>query len=574
MSRAGLRGACSSYVPPGSSAEFFTACGGTAQSMGMSATGIRDLRDRACGRRSHWYGILASLTAALAIALFIALPWVDQRFVWCEWLGVAVALLMVDRLRGWWGEFLTLAAATTSIAIAFHWTPAVLAYSMNADYEIGVLIAAPIVLWDGMRLALPFWIVGRLEHDPLRAWLPAGMTAAAIEAVAPAIFPWKLGYSQVNWPHLIQSVDLFGPESSTFMLFAHAGAIVWLVHLVSWVVGGHVSPKWRDVTRAPGGGLVLLVCGLNAAYGVFAIMYWSQENISAPALRMAIVQSNPEEADGIDSLRMLTEKACSGPGRMPDLICWPECSGGTYDASLKSLSDSSLVHAASRGPHRGMRPLEKPVCPLLFGGKIYTGHAENPRTLYQSAILIDPSETILGCYHKRHLMPFGEYVPGSDLYPNICVHFPMQDDFTAGTEARVLTWDQGPRLGVMLCYEDMIPGAARSLVRESANVLVSLINGSAFTAPLTLSQHRLLSQLRAVECRRSLVRCAATGETCVISPTGEVTASLPLHGRGVLVADVPLLESTTVACRVGSAFPLACGAATVALAFRKRLVFC
>jgi apolipoprotein N-acyltransferase len=134
----------------------------------------------------------------------------------------------------------------------------------------------------------------------------------------------------------------------------------------------------------------------------------------------------------------------------------------------------------------------------------------------------------------------------------------------------VLTWGQGPRLGVMLCYEDMIPSAARTLVHESANVLVSLINGSAFTAPLTLAQHRLLSQLRAIECRRSLVRCAATGQTCVISPTGEVTASLPLHARDALVADVPLLETTTLACRIGLLFPLVCGAVAVALTFHSR----
>ncbi len=543
------------------------------KSMGTSSTGIQDIHDRACGRRGRWYGILAAPAAALAIALLIAVPWVDQRLVWCEWLGVAAALLLVDRLRGWWGEVLTLAAATTSIAIAFHWTPAVLAYAMNTDYEIGVLIAAPIVLWDAARLALPFWFVGRFERDPLRAWLPAGMAATAIEAVTPGVFPWKLGYSQIAWPRLIQSVDLFGPEFSTFMLFAHAGAIVWLVHTIYWAARGAAPGAGRDLIPAPTGGLVLLVCGLNATYGALAMAHWSRENVNAPSLTIAIVQSNPEEADGIDSLRLLTEEACSGSERMPDLICWPECSGGSYEASVKSLADPSLTQAASRGPHRGMRPLEKPACPLLFGGKIYMGHPEKPRVLHQSAILIDSSETILGCYHKRHLMPFGEYVPGSDVYPDIRRHFPMQDEFTAGAEARVLTWDQGPRLGVMLCYEDMIPSAARSLVHESANVLVSLINGSAFTAPLTLAQHRLLSQLRAVECRRSLVRCAATGETCVISPTGEVTASLPLHARDALVADVPLLETTTLACRIGLLFPLVCGAVAVALAFHSRRAF-
>ena len=132
----------------------------------------------------------------------------------------------------------------------------------------------------------------------------------------------------------------------------------------------------------------------------------------------------------------------------------------------------------------------------------------------------------------------------------------------------MLEWGTRPRLGVMLCYEDMVPAAARSLVDASANVLVSLVNGSAFTQPVSLAQHRLLAQLRAVENRRCLLRCAATGETCVITPLGVVATMLPSHSRGVLVARVPLLEGLTLAHRLGPTFPLASGVAAVLLAFQ------
>ena len=517
--------------------------------------------------------VLAAPLVAVSIAVFVASPWIDQRLVWCEWVGLAAALLMVGRIRGWWGELWTLLTAATALAIAFHWAPQVLAYAMNAEPHIGLLATAPIVLWDAVRLALPFWFASRITADPLRAWLPAALLATSLEAFMPAVFPWKLGYAQIAWPVLVQSVDLFGPEVTTFVIFAHAGTLAWLADVIPRVAR---SDGRRDRAGLAGprvSQLALAVCLINLAYGLGAMASWELEVVSAPTLTVALVQANPEDEGGIDSLRTITERAARAAGGAPDLICWPECSGGSYDARLDSLADSGRVADLSRPPHKGLRPLENPVCPLLFGGKIYSGHPEKPRSLHQSAILIDSSETILGCYHKRHLMPFGEYVPGRDLYPDIRLHFAMQDEFTAGAEARVLTWDQGPRLGVMLCYEDMLPCAARSLVHESANVLVSLINGSAFTEPLTLAQHRLLSQLRAVECRRSLVRCAATGETCVISPTGEVTASLPLHVRGALVADVPLLESTTLACRLGLAFPLACGAAAVALASLKRRAF-
>jgi apolipoprotein N-acyltransferase len=184
--------------------------------------------------------------------------------------------------------------------------------------------------------------------------------------------------------------------------------------------------------------------------------------------------------------------------------------------------------------------------------------------------LIDADHTIAGRYHKRHLMPFGEYVPGEDWFPDVKRYFPMQDDLTAGREATVLATASGARLGVMLCYEDMIPEAARSLVAGSATVLVSLINGAAFTEPLTLAQHRLLAQLRAVENRRAFVRCAATGETCVISPVGRIVARLPIHVQESLVASVPILESRTLYSRTGNVFPVACAVGLVVLVRRSR----
>jgi len=134
----------------------------------------------------------------------------------------------------------------------------------------------------------------------------------------------------------------------------------------------------------------------------------------------------------------------------------------------------------------------------------------------------------------------------------------METDFSCGPQATVLPLGEKARLGVMLCYEDMVPSAAASLVDNSANVLVSLINGSSFKATLTLLQHRMLAQMRALENRCCLLRCAATGETCVISPLGTITARLPLHDQGTLVAEVPLLDARAPGWRLGQAFPAGC----------------
>lgn len=532
----------------------------------------RDARGDSAGRRTPLCHA-AGLTAALSIAVFVAAPWLDQGLVWSAWVGVAAALLLVDRFRGWWGECLILTGATVAIALAFHWTPEALAVAMAADPTVGLAIAAPIVLWDALRLAVPFWFVGRVERDPLRAWLPAATLAVAIEAIMPAVFPWKLGYSQIAWPAVVQSADVLGPEGPTFVLFAHAGAIAWLVHAGLTLVRRDTEKLPARVRLPAASGLALLVCIANLLYGTAAMMHWQHRAHEAPTIRLAIVQANPGEGDGVDGLRTLTRRiAGETSSRQPDLVCWPECSGGCYADTLDSLADPDRVLELSRAPNAGLRPLENPGCPLLFGGKIYCGHPDRPRAIHQSAILIDTAEKIVGRYHKRYLMPFGEYVPGDDWFPDIRRSFAMQEEFTEGIEPTVLACGSRARVGAMLCYEDMVPSAARSLVAASANLFVSLINGAAFPQRLTLAQHRLLSQLRAVESRRCLVRCAATGETCVISPVGTITASLPPRTRGVLTADVPLIESLTIATWAGGAFPLACALAAARFAARPRRI--
>jgi apolipoprotein N-acyltransferase len=504
---------------------------------------------------------LATAAIAISTAVIIAIPWLIEGFVWLEWIGVAVPLLLIDRIRGWRGEAWVLAGATLALALAFHWAPKVLAYAMGTEESIGLLFTAPIILWDAVRLSIPFWFAARVTRDPLASWGPAALAAVAIEGFMPAVFPWKLGYSQIAWPQLIQSADLFGPEAPTLVLYAHAGVIVWAVAMLTS----------RSGSRGSRHGLAaLLLCVANAVYGFAAIVIWTRVTDEAPRLRVAVAQANPEREGGVDELRALTRRAWEDEAGLPDLVCWPECSGGSYDAALDSLADEDRVVTLSREPNRGMRPLEELKSPLLFGGKIYTGHPEKPQSLHQSAILIDASHAILGRYHKRHLMPFGEYVPGSDIYPDLKLYFPMQDEMTEGSEPTVLRCGPLARLGVMLCYEDMIPAAARSLTASSANVLVSLINGSAFTEPLTLRQHRMLAQLRAVECRRAFVRCAATGESCVISPVGVVTNRLPLGTPGILVADVPLLQSRTAAYWLQHCFPVAAAIAVIGMVLFHR----
>jgi apolipoprotein N-acyltransferase len=501
----------------------------------------------------------AAWAAAIVGALLLAaVPWLWQECVPAGWLGIAVGLVLVTGRRGWRVEAAVLVACVLAITLAFHWTPRALAGTMRSSTLVGFAFAAPIILWDACRLALPIWAAGRMASDPRTAWLPAALVAVVAESLMPAVFPWKFGYSQLAWPVTVQSAALVGSEGPTFTFFAIVGTII----AVASVVAGRPAGRLPAIAVAA---IALTVA--NLVYGAIAIGMVDARMAAAPTIHMALVQADPDQDSGIDTLRRLTREACTGDPHV-DLVAWPECSGGFYEEGLDSFADEATVVRRSREPKRGLRPLPDPPCPLLLGGCLYRGFRERPTEMFQAALLIDADERLSGSSLKRHLMPFGEYVPWADVVPELRLFFPMETRYDRGPTATVIPCGAA-RIGTLLCYEDMIPSAAASLVGESANVLVALIHGAAFTNQLTLRQHRLLAQARSIENRRMLLRCSSTGETCVIDAAGRITARLPLGTDGVLFADVPLLEGQTLANRLGPTFPIACGLALVALVARK-----
>lgn len=523
---------------------------GTEASSPRQATSPRDGSETKTIQRNSrrpWPTALEWL-CLLATPALHAVPWLVDGAAWCGLLGIACAFFLVTRrslVASFWATWLWSIAA---IGAAFYWAPDAMAYTIDSGYGLGVAVAMPLILWDGLRLALGYWLAARLTSDVRRIWLPAALVTISLELAMPGVFPWRLGFVLLPWPWFTQAVDIFGAAWPTFVAFAIGGM---LVGLTSWLVArvkkGPQAGE-QDVRAARpnlAAWATIPIVGVTLAYGFWSMHYWQAAIDSAPKIRAALVQVDPSYTESLEQAQELTRAVSQDV----DLVCWPESSGGNYELALDELTDEQRVFMCSREPERGLRPWPSPSCELLLGGKNYVGDRDVPQELYVTAMLIDEAETITGRYNKRFLMPFGEYVPFENTVPGLATLFDMAEHMTPGVEAEVITSNTGAKLGTMLCYEDMVPQASREMTLEGANVLVSLINGSAFQSPHTLSQHRLLAQLRSLECRRYFLRCAATGETCVIDPMGQVVSRVPLQQNTVLKADVPLLEGTTLYSR-------------------------
>lgn len=508
------------------------------------------------GQRFYPRGIWLTIILMIAASLLHALPWIFPLLGWVGPLGIVAGLMLATRTPNLSSYLLTLAWSMVAICIAFHWSPQAMAYCVKAELPIGIVVATPLLLWDAVRLSLGYWLASWITRDLRWNWLPAVLVTILLEHALPSVFPWKLGFMLLEWPWWLQAVDTFGASYSTFIVFAMAGLVINLgmFFMSPGAAAGTASPSTSDnsahwlhslVMRCWPGLIPLAVLTLNAGYSQWAVAHWSDLASRAKSLRVGLIQVDPSFQVSTQKLQAYTAQIAD----QVDLVCWPESSGGNYEMGLMSLADEEMVFLHSRDPERGLRPWPNPTRQLLMAGKNYLGNPDDPQVLHVTAMLVDCHEEIVSRYHKQHLMPFGEYVPYEGTVPGLKELFSMADDITPGDGSNVLTSPVGARLGVMLCYEDMVPEVARSAAANGSDMLVSLINGSSFDSPYTLWQHRMLSQMRALETRRYFLRCAATGETCIISPLGDVESRLPVQQDGTLIGSVKRLTTQTLFVR-------------------------
>ena len=182
-------------------------------------------------------------------------------------------------------------------------------------------------------------------------------------------------------------------------------------------------------------------------------------------------------------------------------------------------------------------------------------------------------------YGKRHLLPFGEFVPTGFHWFVRLMGIPMEDQ-TRGRHQRAFAV-AGQRLRPLICYEDLFGEDIVGSVIDvdggegAATIFVNASNLAWFGVAMVQDQHLQFSQMRALEFQRPVVRSTNTGATAVVDHRGHVTARLPAATVGVLEATVEGRSGSTpyarwlAACGLWPLWALAVGGLSVAF-WRRR----
>ena len=205
---------------------------------------------------------------------------------------------------------------------------------------------------------------------------------------------------------------------------------------------------------------------------------------------------------------------------------------------------------------------------LLIG--IFVGNAQDGYV--NSVVGIGGDGSAEYQYGKRHLLPFGEFVPPGFRWFVDLLAIPLGDQ-ARGTSSAALAVG-GQRVRPLICYEDLFgEDIVASVVGDgAATIFANVSNLAWFGEHLVQDQHLQFSQMRALEFERPVVRATNTGATAVVDHRGRVTARLAPGVAGTLDAAVEGRLGATPYARWLAAFglwPLALAALALLLAFGR-----
>lgn len=153
-------------------------------------------------------------------------------------------------------------------------------------------------------------------------------------------------------------------------------------------------------------------------------------------------------------------------------------------------------------------------------------------------------------FHKSKLVVAVEHTP----YPAI---FCRIDDLLGGVMGRCIGQDevslltvhdadgQSIPVGCAVCYESVYGEYYTDYVRKGARAMTIITNDAWWGDTPGYRQHLSYASLRAIETRRAIARCANTGISAIISPSGEIVSETEWWTPAVLKGSIPLRDDIT-----------------------------
>ncbi|WP_171588314.1 apolipoprotein N-acyltransferase [Pelistega europaea] len=375
---------------------------------------------------------------------------------------------------------------------------------------------------------------------------------AILIASAWALCEWLRGTVLTGFPWLnIAYAHVDGPLSGWASLWGAYG-VAWLAAFIAaLLVVGVLRFSWQKW---------MLVALILIAGQLVKSFPWSSP--IGDALPVRLVQGNIDQHEKFSPITMLpsimrnfelANQPAKNPFNPPKVVIFPETIIPTYQNQLppeiwQHIIDQARVQQAT-----------------YFIGSAYAEDSLSGVPMITNSILVVDGTTPIEAlyrggvphYDKRHLVPFGEYIPTGFHWFVHALGIPL-GDFNLGNrlQANILINQQA--LAPNICYEDIF---GEELLNDlfpttlstsmgiqpypGATILFNVSNLGWFGNSSALGQHLQMARMRAVETARPMLRATNTGATAYINEKGDIVDKLPYLQAGVLDVDIQGMTGLT-----------------------------
>ncbi|AKQ33589.1 apolipoprotein N-acyltransferase [Candidatus Coxiella mudrowiae] len=327
-------------------------------------------------------------------------------------------------------------------------------------------------------------------------------------------FPWLfLGYSQIHFP-----LKGFAPLIGVYGV----SLIVALISGCLYLLFFYKEIKIKILS-------VLVIVILLLMGGSLTTRQWTHPQ--KKILQVSIVQGNIYQTIKWDINCLFsilhTYYAETSKHWQSDIIVWPEAGIPIYSQQIPSFMDSLNKKAKEN------------QTALIAGIPIYH---EKTQQVFNGLTVLGEGH---GLYLKRHLVPFGEYLPLTRLFSSVIKYFniPMSD-LSSGPWNQPAIYAKNISFAPFICYEIAYPFEVLNSMEGKAFIVV-VSDDSWFNDTIASAQQLQITQMRALETGRYLIYSTNTGITAIIDPSGKIHQSVPQNKLIVLTGQITPMSGKT-----------------------------
>ena len=357
-------------------------------------------------------------------------------------------------------------------------------------------------------------------------------------------FTGSLGGSLWIW---ITNLSIFGLLASlsdgswsTWNMKAKSAAIIGMAALLIAppVISGVIGKEYKDSMHADQMLDVLIVQPNIDPYNKFQAMTQDQQNAILEGMITKELEYRENDSTAAPLLVLTPETFTSDiiVGQYERSRTWRR-----FTALLENYPNVNMLFGASAYDYINSQEAPSYTARDLGQGLWVESH--------NSALMIDGSRRT-EIFHKSKLVVAVEHTP----YPRL---FCPIDNMLGGVMGRCVGQDEITLLniedieghktpiGCAVCYESVYGEYYTDYIRKGARAMTIITNDAWWGDTPGYRQHLSYASLRAIETRRAIARCANTGISAIISPSGEIMQPTPWWEQAVIKGQIPLRDDIT-----------------------------